>query len=377
MRVDLRQYGILAALVVIIVLFQILTEGRLLYPGNVSNLIQQNAYVLILAIGMVMVIIAGHIDLSVGSVVAVVGGVAALSMNDWGLPWWGAVVLALAVGALIGAWQGFWVAFVGIPAFIVTLAGMLIFRGVALVLLSGGTVSGLPRPYIAIGSGTLPTTGTPDLITLGIGAVASIAVIAQQLKSRRDLQRLGLPREQAPSFWFKIGVAVVAIMYLCYLLAYNRGTPIILIILAVLVLAYSFLLTRTVFGRHIYAMGGNLNAAMMSGVKTQWVNFFIFVNMGFLAGLAGVVSTARAGGAVASAGGGYELDAIAAVFIGGASVQGGVGTVIGAVIGGLVMGVLNQGLSILSVDAAWQQIIKGLVLLLAVAFGFSRRKSAR
>ncbi len=377
MRVDLRQYGILAALVVIIVLFQILTEGRLLYPGNVSNLIQQNAYVLILAIGMVMVIIAGHIDLSVGSVVAVVGGVAALSMNDWGLPWWGAVALALVVGALIGAWQGFWVAFVGIPAFIVTLAGMLIFRGVALVLLSGGTVSGLPRPYVAIGSGTLPTTGTPDLITLGIGAVASIAVIAQQLKSRRDLQRLGLPREQAASFWFKIGVAVVAIMYLCYLLAYNRGTPIILVILAVLVLAYSFLLTRTVFGRHIYAMGGNLNAAMMSGVKTQWVNFFIFVNMGFLAGLAGVVSTARAGGAVASAGAGYELDAIAAVFIGGASVQGGVGTVIGAVIGGLVMGVLNQGLSILSVDAAWQQIIKGLVLLLAVAFGFSRRKSAR
>jgi putative multiple sugar transport system permease protein len=183
MRVDLRQYGILAALVVIIVLFQILTEGRLLYPGNVSNLIQQNAYVLILAIGMVMVIIAGHIDLSVGSVVAVVGGVAALSMNNWGLPWWGAVVLALAVGALIGAWQGFWVAFVGIPAFIVTLAGMLIFRGLALVLLSGGTVSGLPRPYVAIGSGTLPSTGTPDLITLGIGAVASVAVIVQQLKS--------------------------------------------------------------------------------------------------------------------------------------------------------------------------------------------------
>ena len=375
--VDLRQYGILAALVVIILLFQILTGGRLLYPGNVSNLIQQNAYVLILAIGMVMVIIAGHIDLSVGSVVATVGAVAALSMNDWGLPWWGAVVLSLAVGALIGAWQGFWVAFVGIPAFIVTLAGMLIFRGVALVLLTGGTVSGLPRQYVAIGSGTLPSTGTPDLITLGIGAIASVAVIVQQLKARADLARLGLPRERALSFWFKIGIAVVAIMYLCYLLAYNRGTPIILIILAVLVLAYSFLLTRTVFGRHIYAMGGNLNAAMMSGVKTQWVNFFIFVNMGFLAGLAGVVATSRAGGAVASAGAGFELDAIAAVFIGGASVQGGVGTVIGAVIGGLVMGVLNQGLSILSVDAAWQQVIKGLVLLLAVAFGFSRKRSAR
>ncbi|MFF3036720.1 multiple monosaccharide ABC transporter permease [Arthrobacter citreus] len=373
MRIDLSQYGILAALVVIVLLFQVLTGGRLLYPGNVSNLIQQNAYVLILAIGMVMVIIAGHIDLSVGSVVATVGAIAALAMSNWGMPWWAAVILSLLVGALIGAWQGFWVAFVGIPAFIVTLAGMLVFRGVALILLTGGTISGLPRPFNAIGNGTLPATGTPDLLTLGIGALASVALVVQQLKARSDLRKLDLPRERTASFVFKNAVAVAAIMYLCYLLAFNRGTPIILIILAALVLAYSFLLNRTVFGRHIYAMGGNLNAAMMSGVKTRWVNFMVFVNMGFLAGLAAVVSTARAGGAVASAGGGFELDAIAAVFIGGASVQGGVGTVVGAVIGGLVMGVLNQGLSILSVDAAWQQVIKGLVLLLAVAVGFARR----
>jgi len=200
-----------------------------------------------------------------------------------------------------------------------------------------------------------------------------VALVVQQLKARSDLRKLDLPRERTASFVFKNAVAVAAIIYLCYLLAFNRGTPIILIILAALVLAYSFLLNRSVFGRHIYAMGGNLNAAMMSGVKTRWVNFMVFVNMGFLAGLAAVVSTARAGGAVASAGGGFELDAIAAVFIGGASVQGGVGTVVGAVIGGLVVGVLNQGLSILSVDAAWQQVIKGLVLLLAVAVGFARR----
>ena len=373
MRIDLQQYGILAALVVIVLRLQVLTGGRLLYPGNVSNLIQQNAYVLILAIGMVMVIIAGHIDLSVGSVVATVGAIAALAMNSWGMPWWAAVILSLVVGAAIGAWQGFWVAFVGIPAFIVTLAGMLVFRGVALILLTGGTISGLPRPFNAIGNGTLPATGVPDLLTLGIGVVASAALVGQQLKSRADLKKLDLPRERTASFVFKNAVAVAAIMYLCYLLAFNRGTPIILVILAALVLAYSFLLNRTVFGRHIYAMGGNLNAAMMSGVKTRWVNFMVFVNMGFLAGLAAVVSTARAGGAVASAGGGFELDAIAAVFIGGASVQGGVGTVVGAVIGGLVMGVLNQGLSILSVDAAWQQVIKGLVLLLAVAVGFARR----
>ncbi|WP_207454547.1 multiple monosaccharide ABC transporter permease [Desertivibrio insolitus] len=378
LRIDFRQYGILAALAVIIILFQILTEGRLLFPGNVNNLIQQNAYVLILAIGMVIVIIAGHIDLSVGSIVAVVGAIAGLAMQQWGLPWWSAVLLAVLAGALIGAWQGFWVAFVGIPAFIVTLAGMLVFRGFALVLLTGGTISGLPREFNAIGSGALPTVGMPDLVTLAIGAVVSIALVAQQLRTRATLRRLDLPRERAVSFWIKIGIAVAAIMYLCYLLSYNRGTPIILLILAALILIYSFVLNRTVFGRHVYAMGGNLFAAQMSGVKTRWVNFMIFVNMGLLAGLAGVVSTARAGSAVASAGSSFELDAIAAVFIGGAAVQGGVGTVVGAVIGGLVMGVLNQGLSILSVDAAWQQVIKGLVLLLAVAFDvYSKRRSGR
>lgn len=377
-RVDLRQYGILAALAVIILLFQVLTGGRLLYPGNVSNLIQQNAYVLILAIGMVIVIIAGHIDLSVGSVVAVVGAIAGLSMQSWGLPWWAAVGIALIVGAVIGAWQGFWVAFVGIPAFIVTLAGMLVFRGLALVLLTGGTISGLPAEFNAIGSGTLPTAGTPDLITFAIAAVAVIALVFQLVRTRATLKRLDLPRERAASAWIKVGIASAAILYVAYLLAYNRGTPIILLILAALILIYSFVLGRTVFGRHVYAMGGNLFAAQMSGVKTKWVNFFIFVNMGLLAGLAGVVSTARAGSAVASAGQSFELDAIAAVFIGGAAVQGGVGTVVGAVIGGLVMGVLNQGLSILSVDAAWQQVIKGLVLLFAVAFDvYSKRRSGR
>ncbi|MCU1405675.1 MAG: sugar transporter permease [Glaciihabitans sp.] len=376
LRVDLRQYGILAALAVIIILFQILTNGRLLYPGNISNLIQQNAYVLILAIGMVIVIIAGHIDLSVGSIVAVVGAVTGLAISSWGLPWGAAVVLALVVGALIGAWQGFWVAFIGIPAFIVTLAGMLMFRGLTLVLLTGGTIAGLPRGFNSIGSGALPSTGQPDLITLGIGIVAALAVVVSQLRARATLKRLELPRESLTAVVVKIAIAVAAILYVAYLLSFSRGTPIILIILAALILIYSFVLNRTVFGRHVYAMGGNLFAAQMSGVKTKWVNFFIFVNMGLLAGLAGVVNTARAGGAVASAGQSFELDAIAAVFIGGAAVQGGVGTVVDAVIGGLVMGVLNQGLSILSVDAAWQQVIKGLVLLLAVAFDvYSKRRS--
>lgn len=379
--INLRQYGILGALVVIIVLFQILTEGRLLMPGNVNNLIQQNAYVVILAIGMVMVIIAGHIDLSVGSVVAMVGAIAALATTQWGLPWWAAVILAILVGALVGAWQGFWVAFVGIPAFIVTLAGMLIFRGLTLVLLTGGTISGLPDQFTAIGAGWLPgwfgELAGRDALTLVIGVFVILSLVGTQLKTRADLRRLDLPIEPIGLFWGKMAVSAVAIMALAWLLAGYNGTPIILIILAVLILLYTFLLNRSVFGRHVYAMGGNMFAAMMSGVKTKWVNFFIFVNMGVLAGLAGVVSTARAGGAVASAGQNYELDAIAAVFIGGAAVQGGVGTVVGAVIGALVMGVLNMGLSILSVDAAWQMAIKGLVLLLAVAFDiFNKRRTS-
>lgn len=369
---NVRQYGILVALVVIVLLFQALTAGRLLMPGNVNNLIQQNAYVLILAIGMVMVIIAGHIDLSVGSVVAMVGAVAAIAMQEWGLPWWVAVLLSIACGAVIGAWQGFWIAYVGIPAFIVTLAGMLLFRGLTLVFLTGGTISGLPRPFIAIGSGWLPGVFggilNHDALTLMLGLLACAFLFAERYRARRNLRRLALPAEPSGLYWGKYTGAVVAIMALCWVLAGYNGTPIILVILGVLILAYSFVLNRTVFGRHIYAIGGNRFAAEMSGVNLRRVDFLIFVNMGVLAAVAGVVSTARAGGAVASAGQNYELDAIAAAFIGGAAVQGGVGTVVGAVIGGLVMGVLNMGLSILAVDAAWQMAIKGLVLLLAVAF---------
>ena len=373
---NLRQYGILAALAIIILLFQVLTNGRLLLPGNINNLIQQNAYVLILAVGMVIVIIGGHIDLSVGSVVAMVGAITAISMTQWGLPWWGAVIIALVVGALVGAWQGFWVAFVGIPAFIVTLAGMLLFRGLTLVFLSGGTINALPAEFNAIGGGWLPEVfgsigegrGSRDILTLVLGAVAVAALLVQQFRARAKQKRLELVTEGSLSFWSKIVIAGVAILALAWQLSGYRGTPVILVIVGLLILVFTFVLNRSVFGRHVYAIGGNLFAAQMSGVKTSWVNFFIFVNMGTLAGLAGVVTTARAGGAVASAGQSFELDAIAAVFIGGAAVTGGVGTVIGAVIGALIMGVLNMGLSILSVDAAWQQSIKGLVLLLAVAF---------
>jgi putative multiple sugar transport system permease protein len=380
LSINVRDYALLGALVAIIAFFQVATHGKLLLPANVNNLISQNAYVVIIAIGMVMVIIAGHIDLSVGSLVAMIGAVSAIAVQHWHQPVWIAILLAIAIGAAIGAWQGYWVAFVRVPAFIVTLAGMLIFRGLAIVFLTGGTIGGLPESYVAIGAKWVPDwlgkVGKLDTLTLVIGLVAAVGYLVGQFVARRKLIAKNLPNESSAVFYVKAAVVVAAILYFTYLLAKHNGTPYVLILLGVLVLAYTFVLNRTVFGRHIYAMGGNRFAAMMSGVKTKWVDFFIFVNIGALAGIAAVVTTARAGAAQSAAGTWYELDAIASVFIGGAAVSGGVGRISGAVIGALVMGVLNQGLSIMNVDSAWQQVVKGLVLLAAVAFDvINRRRS--
>ncbi|WP_448073489.1 multiple monosaccharide ABC transporter permease [Georgenia yuyongxinii] len=379
---NLRQYGIMAALVAIVILFQILTGGLLLVPNNVAALVQQNAYVMILAIGMVMVIVAGHIDLSVGSVVAFVGGVTAIMMNSWDVPWLLAVIGALVLGAVIGSWQGFWVAYVGIPAFIVTLAGMLIFRGLAIVLV-GTTVAGLPRGFNAISNGSVPNFlgygANLDVVTLLIGAVAIVGVVFTQFRARRAIRKHELALEPVAAFASRLALFTLLIAFVSYLLARSAGgTPIVLIVVGVLIVVYTFVMNRSVFGRHIYAIGGNLQAAILSGVNTRKVNFAIFVNMGVLAALAGVVTTSRAGAAVAAAGNSFELDAIAAAFIGGTAVTGGIGKVSGAIIGALIMGVLNMGLSIMNVDPAWQQAIKGLVLLLAVALDLiGKRRSGR
>ncbi|WP_341728076.1 multiple monosaccharide ABC transporter permease [Brooklawnia sp.] len=367
----LRQYGILGALLIIVVLFYFLTGGKLLAPNNVASLIQQNAYVMVLTIGMTMVIIARHIDLSVGSVVAFVGGVVGLLMYSAQLPWPLACLAGLLLGALIGCWQGFWVAYVGVPAFIVTLGGMLLFRGLAIVLVER-TVSGLPAGFVAITNGSLPNflgyVGYMDVVSLVVGALAIVGVVWSALRSRHADIREGAAVEPWTSFVVKNAIIGVAIAFLSYLLAMSSGgMPIILIIIGVLVVVYSFVMDKTKFGRHIYAVGGNLRAAQLSGINTRRVDFLVFVNMGVLAALAGIVTTSRAGAAVATAGNAYELDAIAAAFIGGTAVSGGVGRIGGAIIGALIMGVLNMGLSILSVDSAWQQAIKGLVVVLAVA----------
>jgi putative multiple sugar transport system permease protein len=379
---NVRQYGIVAALVVIVLLFQAMTGGRLLAPNNIAALIQQNAYVMILAIGMVAVIVAGHIDLSVGSVVAFIGGVVAIMMHDWGWSVPLAIIAGLIIGALVGMWQGFWIAYVGIPAFIVTLAGMLIFRGLATVLVAQ-TVAPLPSGFNRIGNGSLPNFlgflgGRLDVVTLAIGAIAIVGLIVSQVRSRANLIRHELTVEVFGVFIGKLVVMSALIALVTYWLSLSRGgTPIILLVVGVLVLAFTFLMNRTVFGRHVYAVGGNRNAAILSGVSARNVDFMLFVNIGVLAAVAAIATTARAGAGVAAAGQNFELDAIAACFIGGTAVAGGVGKISGAMIGALIMGVLNMGLSILAVDAAWQQAIKGLVLLLAVALDIvSKRRGA-
>jgi len=377
---NVRQYGIVGALIVIVLLFQTLTDGRLLLPNNVVSLVQQNAYVMILALGMVIVIVAGHIDLSVGSVVGFIGGVMGILMADHGVNWLLAIAVGLALGAVVGAWQGFWVAYVGVPAFIVTLAGWLVFRGLAIVLV-GVTRAGLPAGFVSISNGSLPNVfgyaAGRDGVTLALGAVTVAALVVTQLRTRRTLLRNDLQVEPLIAFLIKVVLFAAVIGALAWVLADSRGgMPIVLILVGVLILVYNFVMGRTVFGRHVYAMGGNLQAAIMSGVNTKRVNFRIFVNIGLLAGIAAVVTTSKAGASVAAAGTLFELDAIAACFIGGTAVTGGIGRVYGVIVGALIMGVLNMGLSIMAVDSAWQQVVKGLVLLSAVAFDLVNKRRA-
>jgi putative multiple sugar transport system permease protein len=376
---DLGRNGIFIALIVVVVLFSIMTDGILLRPQNISNLIVQNGYILVLAVGMVMVIIAGHIDLSVGSVAAFVGAVSGVFAVNWGLPWWLAVVLSLLVGALVGVWQGFWIAFVGIPAFIVTLAGMLIFRGLALAVLGNANIGSFPAEYRALGNGFLNNVFGEfelDPLTLGIAVIAIIALVVQQVRTRTGRAKYG--QEVEPIVWFvtKLVLITVVIGLFSWALASYKGIPVTLIVLAVLVMVYGIVMNRTVFGRHIYAIGGNLHAAELSGIKTRNVSFWLFVNMGVLAALAGLIFTARLNLAGPKAGDGFELEAISAAFIGGAAVQGGVGTIGGAIIGGLIIGVLNNGMSIMGIGIEWQQAVKGLVLLLAVAFDVYNKRRA-
>lgn len=374
---NVRQYSMTFALLLIMILFQLLTDGILLQPLNITNLILQNSYILILAIGMVLIIITGHIDLSVGSIAAFIGALSAILMIQMNLDPVLSVLICLLVGALVGAWQGFWVAYVKIPAFIVTLAGMLIFRGITLIMLQGQSIAPFPQSFQRLSSGFLPDVfngSSLHLLSLLIGVLLCAILIFIEWRGRKRKQNNGTDVLNPTLFVLKlVGIAAV-ILGFSYILASYRGIPYILILLIALIAFYAFLTKKTVFGRHIYAVGGNEKAAALSGIKTKRVTFMVFVNMGVLAALSGLIFAARLNAATPRAGNLFELDAIAAAFIGGASAYGGVGTVIGAVIGGLVMGVMNNGMSILGLGIDWQQAIKGLVLLAAVAFDIMNKK---
>jgi putative multiple sugar transport system permease protein len=378
-RTNIRQYSMLIALIAITLFFQVATDGKLLTPLNITNVVLQNSYIVIMALGMLLVIVAGHIDLSVGSVAAFTGALAAVMMVRYQLPYGLAVLASVLLGALIGAWQGFWVAFVKIPAFIVTLAGMLVFRGLTLWLLAGQSVGPFPVEFQRLSSGFIPdlfgAEGT-HITTLVLGALVSGALIYLDVRARANQRKFNF--EVLPVYLFvaKHLATTAAIMALCFLMASYKGLPNVLIVLGLLSAVYSFVTDNTVIGRRIYALGGNEKAAKLSGVRTARLTFYTFVNMGVLAALAGMVFAARLNSATPKAGNGFELDVIAACFIGGASASGGVGTVVGAIIGAFVMGVMNNGMSIVGISVDWQQTIKGLVLLAAVFFDvYNKNKS--
>ncbi|MDW5322493.1 multiple monosaccharide ABC transporter permease [Plantactinospora sp. KLBMP9567] len=385
LSVNLRQSGIYVAFALIVLLFSVLTDGALLQPQNISNIVVQNSYVLILAIGMILIIIAGHIDLSAGSVVAVTGAIAAVLMVEHDVPWPLALLITLVAGGLIGAWQGFWIAYFGIPAFIVTLAGMLLFRALTLTVLGNQGIGPFPDPVRTLANGFtegylgnvgLGPLGGADLFSLLVGIAAMAGIVLVQWRGR--VARLGYQQsvEPLPLFVLKLVLAGVVVMTVIVQLARFKNLPWVLILLAGLILAYSLLTSRVVFGRQIYAVGGNLQAATLSGVKVKSVIFWIFVNMGVLAALAGVIFAGRLNQAGPTAGNAFELDAIAAAFIGGAAVQGGVGKVVGAITGGLIMGVINNGMSLMGAPSERVMLVKGAVLLAAVAFDVWTKRRA-
>jgi putative multiple sugar transport system permease protein len=392
---NLRDYGLVVALIIIMLFFQYTTDGTLFKPVNLSNLVQQNSFIIIMALGMLLVIVSGHIDLSVGSVAGFVGALAAMMMVIWPLGIFSnplvVSIICIIAGAAIGAAQGYWIAYHRIPSFIVTLAGMLIFRGMCQALLGGGSSVGpLPDSFKQLSSGFIPDViGSLTLIppvvnaagktivgsglvlhmtTLLIGIVGVAGYIYFGLMARRTREKHGYQAEPFALFAVKTAVIGALALFLVYQFATYKGLPIVLVVMGILIALFVFVTKRMTIGRRVYAMGGNAKAAQLSGIDTERLTLIVFINMGVLSALGGLIIAARLGQAVPAAGLGSELDVIAAVFIGGASAMGGVGHVAGSVVGGFIMGVMNNGMSIMGVNVDWQQVVKGLVLLGAVVF---------
>ena len=378
-KIDLRQQSMLIALIAISVLFQILTGGIIFKSVNVSKLIMQNSYVLILAVGMLPCIITGNVDLSVGSVLALVSAISGKMIVEWNLPVAITIPVLLLIGIACGAFQAYWIAYTRLPAFIVTLAGQLIFRGLTMTLLEGRTLAPFPESFSWISAGFLPQykIGNVDVIAVGLGVICSIILVMIQVHSRMKSAKYHAKRSHTGFFVAKMAVLVFITIFFTYWLGTYNGLPSVLILMVVLIIIYQFITSNTVLGRRLYALGGNETAAKLSGVNTNGILFLTYANMGLMSAVAAIVFTGRLNAATPTAGVSFELDAIAACYIGGASATGGMGTVIGAVIGGLVMGILNNGMSILGIGSDWQQTIKGCVLLAAVAFDVLSKKNKK
>ncbi|MBE5908893.1 MAG: sugar ABC transporter permease [Lachnospiraceae bacterium] len=380
---DLRQYTMVVALAALIIIFNIISGGRMLTSSNFQNLISGNAYVLILALGMLMVIVIGQIDLSVGSVAGFAGMVMALVAKNYNVPWWCAVLIAIAIGLLAGAWHGFFLSQLGIPGFITTLGGMMIFRG-GVIWISHSISVPAPEQLKWFGSGYLPEWGPTftgmNNSTLLLGIIGIVVYIVAQI---RKYKRSGDATGVKDPLWavvVRIILMTVLIGYFTWLFGSGRvGTsfPVPGLILLLLTVIYHIITQRTKFGRHVYAVGGNKAAAALSGVNVKRTYFLTMMNMSFLAAVAGILFVGRSTAAGPADGTSWEMDAIASVFIGGAAVSGGVGTILATIVGGLVMAVLNNGLMLMGVGADKTQVIKGFVLLAAVAFDVYNKKSGK
>lgn len=380
-RKVLKNNTMLIALVAVVLLFELLIRGAdrgsMLAPANISNLINQNAYVVILAVGMLLCIITGgNIDLSVGSTVCLVGAVAGTLIVNMGLNIYLSIFICLLLGILLGAWQGYWIAYVRIPAFIVTLSGMLLFRGIANIILDGLTISPFPKEYLRIFTSYLPNSSNKFLFTIVVAVILLSIYIAFNLKSYFTKIKKGYEHDSKISTIIKLVLISIVVLLFASSLGSHKGLPVVLIWLSVIVFVYNYFTSKTIPGRQLYAMGGNEKAAILSGIDTNKLLFGAYTNMGFLSAIAALVCVARFNSATPSAGNMYELDAIGSCFIGGASAYGGTGTVGGAIIGAILMGVLNNGMSILGIDANWQKAVKGLVLLAAVVFDVLSKKRA-
>lgn len=379
---NIRQYGMFVALFAIMIVFNFLTDGLFLTARNLTNLYLQSGYIAVLAMGMVLVIVAGHIDLSVGSIAAFTGAIAAILQVKLGLPTIPTIAITILVGVLIGAWQGFWIAYQGIPAFIVTLGGMLIFRGGVIAITQGQTIGPFQDDFRALGSGYIDdfmniSTGQLHYLTLLLGILAVVVYIFFDYRARK--KKIQYEFTVLPPSLNILKLVVISIIVFGFIgsMTFYKGFPYTELVVVILLLIYAFVSKNTRVGRHIYAIGGNKEAARLSGINIQKVNMFVFISMGVLSAISGILFSARLNAAAPSAGNLFELDAIAAAFVGGASTSGGIGTVFGAMIGGLVMASINNGMSLMNLDISFQYVIKGLVLILAVWFDISTRKAKK